>query len=69
MIRLTPRQLVNLNAGDYLVMFTDGVTDAQIGNAQPFGEERLKATIRKTFREKRPGDDRSARKGNMRIFR
>jgi sigma-B regulation protein RsbU (phosphoserine phosphatase) len=37
---------VSLSDGDYLVMFTDGVTDAQIGDA-PFGEERLKATIRK----------------------
>jgi len=37
---------VTLAAGDYLVMFTDGVTDAQIGDT-PFGEERLMATIRK----------------------
>lgn len=37
---------VSLAEGDYLVMFTDGVTDAQIGD-EPFGEERLKATIRK----------------------
>ncbi len=37
---------VTLAAGDYLVMYTDGVTDAQIGDAF-FGEERLKATIRK----------------------
>ncbi len=37
---------VTLAKGDYLVMFTDGVTDAQIGN-EPFGEERLKAAIRK----------------------
>lgn len=37
---------LTLAEGDYLVMFTDGVTDAQIGDA-PFGEERLKATIRK----------------------
>jgi len=38
---------VSLAAGDYLVMFTDGVTDAQIGSAPPFGEERFMATVRK----------------------
>ena len=37
--------VVELSEGDYLVMFTDGVTDAQIGD-QAFGEERLKETIR-----------------------
>ena len=39
---------VTLAVGDYLVMYTDGVTDAQIGDAF-FGEERLKETIRKHF--------------------
>jgi sigma-B regulation protein RsbU (phosphoserine phosphatase) len=38
---------LTLAAGDYLVMFTDGVTDAQIGDAPPFGEEHLMATILK----------------------
>ena len=38
---------VTLAANDYLVMFTDGVTDAQIGDAPPFGEDRFKATIQK----------------------
>jgi serine phosphatase RsbU (regulator of sigma subunit) len=37
--------IVSLKTGDLLVMFTDGVTDAQIGD-QVFGEERLREIIR-----------------------
>jgi sigma-B regulation protein RsbU (phosphoserine phosphatase) len=38
--------MISLEEGDYLVMYTDGVTDAQIGNA-PYGEDRLRDSIRK----------------------
>ena len=37
---------VDLNSGDMLVMFTDGVTEAGVENDREFGEDGLLATIR-----------------------
>ena len=41
------RGLVDLRAGDILVGFTDGVTEALDFNEQPFGHERLIKSVRK----------------------
>ena len=40
-----------LSAGDLLVVFTDGVTEAVDGNEREFGEPRLESLIRKTGRD------------------
>jgi sigma-B regulation protein RsbU (phosphoserine phosphatase) len=37
------QEAINLKAGDYLLMYTDGVTDAQMGETN-FGDDRLKET-------------------------
>ena len=36
---------VPLHAGDLVVLYTDGVTDAVDGDYQPFGEDRLRSVI------------------------
>jgi serine phosphatase RsbU (regulator of sigma subunit) len=36
---------VNLNAGDILLLYTDGVTEAMNGKEELYGEERLKETL------------------------
>jgi len=38
---------INLRSGDLLVAFTDGVTEAQNPREEEFGEERLKALVRR----------------------
>ncbi len=38
-------QTVNLKHGDFLVFYTDGITEAMNGSHQLFGEERLQAVI------------------------
>ena len=35
------QEAINLKVGDYLLMYTDGVTDAQMGETN-FGDDRLK---------------------------
>jgi serine phosphatase RsbU (regulator of sigma subunit) len=42
---------VALNAGDVLVLYTDGVTDAQLATGELFGETRMRQTIEAHARE------------------
>jgi sigma-B regulation protein RsbU (phosphoserine phosphatase) len=39
------QQVVNLEAGDMVVMYTDGVTEAHHRGQELFGEERLLETV------------------------
>jgi serine phosphatase RsbU (regulator of sigma subunit) len=41
---------VPLSPGDTVILYTDGVTDAQNANEEPFGEERLRQTLSKAQR-------------------
>jgi sigma-B regulation protein RsbU (phosphoserine phosphatase) len=45
------QRAIHLSAGDLLVLYTDGVTDAENGQGHSFGIERLLATIH-THRER-----------------
>jgi serine phosphatase RsbU (regulator of sigma subunit) len=42
---LLREETLQLGAGDLVVLFTDGVTEAMNANDEPFGEERLAAVI------------------------
>ena len=50
---------LDLLPGDVLVFYTDGVSDAQNGDGEMFGEERLLELVRKV-REKSAGEIRQA---------
>lgn len=44
------QETVRLHAGDCLVLFTDGVSEAMSRDSQEYGEERLEHVLRHTFR-------------------
>ncbi len=44
-----PEQVVKLNPGDAIALFTDGITEAADGQGEPFGEGRLDAVLGRAF--------------------
>jgi sigma-B regulation protein RsbU (phosphoserine phosphatase) len=46
---------VTLSAGDRLVLYTDGITEAENGSGEPFGEERLERAVL-AARTRTPGE-------------
>jgi serine phosphatase RsbU (regulator of sigma subunit) len=40
---------VNLNPGDLLLLYTDGITEAMNGNEELFGEDRLRKTMQNNY--------------------
>ncbi len=61
------RGSVRLEPGDLLVLYTDGITDAENGSHDYFGEERLRRSIAANLRQP-AGRIRSALIEDVRAF-